>query len=53
MNHSINPDRLPLVFVTGNANKLREVKAILSKGEHTIEISSQNIDSKITRRSQP
>ncbi|KDQ64057.1 hypothetical protein JAAARDRAFT_27686 [Jaapia argillacea MUCL 33604] len=33
----------PLVFVTGNANKLKEVKAILSKG-HPIEIESRDLD---------
>ncbi|KAG6872722.1 hypothetical protein C0995_007289 [Termitomyces sp. Mi166 len=33
------------VFVTGNANKLKEVKAILSEGGHPIEIDSQNLDS--------
>lgn len=32
-------------FVTGNANKLKEVKAILSKGSHPIEIDSQELDS--------
>lgn len=33
-----------LVFVTGNANKLREVKAILSEGGHPIEIDSQSLE---------
>ncbi|KJA25507.1 hypothetical protein HYPSUDRAFT_37497 [Hypholoma sublateritium FD-334 SS-4] len=33
-----------LVFVTGNANKLREVKAILSQGGHPIEIDSRALD---------
>ncbi|KAF8885760.1 inosine triphosphate pyrophosphatase-like protein [Infundibulicybe gibba] len=34
-----------LVFVTGNANKLKEVKAILSSGsEGAIEIDSQSLD---------
>ncbi|KAG6810406.1 hypothetical protein H0H92_011994 [Tricholoma furcatifolium] len=32
------------VFVTGNANKLKEVKAILSQGGHPIEIDSQALD---------
>ncbi|KAJ7588573.1 inosine triphosphate pyrophosphatase-like protein [Mycena floridula] len=34
----------PLVFVTGNANKLKEVKAILSDGTKPIEIESQSVD---------
>ncbi|TEB37125.1 inosine triphosphate pyrophosphatase [Coprinellus micaceus] len=33
-----------LVFVTGNANKLKEVKAILSQGGHPIEIDNQALD---------
>ncbi|KIY52198.1 Maf/Ham1 [Fistulina hepatica ATCC 64428] len=33
-----------IAFVTGNANKLREVKAILSSGAHPIEIDSQSLD---------
>ena len=33
------------VFVTGNANKLREVKEILSQGHDPIDIESQNLDS--------
>ncbi|TFK28956.1 inosine triphosphate pyrophosphatase [Coprinopsis marcescibilis] len=33
-----------LVFVTGNANKLKEVKAILSAGGQPIEIDSQALD---------
>ncbi|KAG5636968.1 hypothetical protein H0H81_006272 [Sphagnurus paluster] len=33
-----------LVFVTGNANKLKEVKEILSQGGHPIEIDSQSLD---------
>ncbi|KAF5330556.1 hypothetical protein D9619_005317 [Psilocybe cf. subviscida] len=33
-----------LVFVTGNANKLREVKEILSSGGHPIEIDSQALE---------
>jgi hypothetical protein len=32
--------------VTGNANKLKEVKEILNSGPHPIEIESQNLDSK-------
>ncbi|RXW25472.1 hypothetical protein EST38_g402 [Candolleomyces aberdarensis] len=32
------------VFVTGNANKLKEVKAILSQGGNPIEIDSQALD---------
>ena len=35
--------RLP-VFVTGNANKLKEVKAILAAGGSGIEVTSQAID---------
>ncbi|KAF7763676.1 hypothetical protein Agabi119p4_8213 [Agaricus bisporus var. burnettii] len=34
----------PITFVTGNANKLKEVKEILSDGDHPIEIISQNLD---------
>ncbi|KII94718.1 hypothetical protein PLICRDRAFT_169446 [Plicaturopsis crispa FD-325 SS-3] len=34
-----------LVFVTGNANKLKEVRAILSQG-HPIDLDSQDLDSK-------
>ncbi|KAJ2917468.1 hypothetical protein MD484_g2903, partial [Candolleomyces efflorescens] len=33
-----------LIFVTGNANKLKEVKAILSQGGNPIEIDSQALD---------
>ncbi|KAF4619179.1 hypothetical protein D9613_004863 [Agrocybe pediades] len=33
-----------LIFVTGNANKLREVKQILSKGGNPIEIDSKSLD---------
>ncbi|PPQ70378.1 hypothetical protein CVT26_013843 [Gymnopilus dilepis] len=33
-----------LVFVTGNANKLREVKEILSSGGHPIEVESQSLE---------
>ena len=34
----------PLTFVTGNANKLREVRAILSSGAKPIEVVSQSVD---------
>ncbi|KAJ7026704.1 inosine triphosphate pyrophosphatase-like protein [Mycena alexandri] len=37
------PDLFP-VFVTGNANKLKEVKAILSAGGNPIEIASRALD---------
>lgn len=33
-----------IVFVTGNANKLREVKAILAEGGAPIEITAQAVD---------
>ncbi|KAF7373488.1 Inosine triphosphate pyrophosphatase [Mycena sanguinolenta] len=33
-----------LIFVTGNANKLKEVKAILSSGGNPIEIESRALD---------
>ncbi|KXN84055.1 Inosine triphosphate pyrophosphatase, partial [Leucoagaricus sp. SymC.cos] len=33
-----------VAFVTGNANKLKEVKQILSSGEHPIEVVSQSLD---------
>lgn len=35
-----------LIFVTGNANKLKEAKAILSAGNNPIEIESRSLDSK-------
>ncbi len=35
------------VFVTGNANKLREVKAILAAGTSGIEATNQGLDGKI------
>jgi phage protein U len=35
------------VFVTGNANKLKEVQTILSEG-HPLAITSQNFDSKLS-----
>ena len=38
-----------LAFVTGNANKLKEVKAILSRGGDPIEIDSQSLDSELKR----
>ena len=31
-------------FVTGNANKLKEVKAILAAGDSGIEVTSQAVD---------
>jgi hypothetical protein len=34
------------VFVTGNPNKLKEVRAILSDGGHPIDIDSRSLDSK-------
>ncbi|TRM67468.1 inosine triphosphate pyrophosphatase-like protein [Schizophyllum amplum] len=34
----------PLTFVTGNANKLKEVQAILSAGPQPLEIISQSVD---------
>jgi hypothetical protein len=34
------------VFVTGNANKLKEVKAILAAGDSGIEITSKAVDGK-------
>ncbi|KAJ3747709.1 Ham1-like protein [Lentinula detonsa] len=33
-----------LVFVTGNANKLKEVQAILSAGNQPVEINSKSLD---------
>jgi inosine triphosphate pyrophosphatase len=35
---------MDLVFVTGNANKLKEVKAILAAGGSGIEVTSQAVD---------
>lgn len=32
------------VFVTGNANKLKEVKEILAAGDSGIEVTSQAVD---------
>lgn len=32
------------VFVTGNANKLKEVKAILAVGDSGIEVTNQAVD---------
>jgi len=48
MYHNDLPDRALqcLVFVTGNVNKLREVKAILSSGPHPIAMESQSLDGK-------
>lgn len=34
----------PSVFVTGNQNKLREVKAILQSGGSNIEVTCQGVD---------
>jgi hypothetical protein len=34
------------VFVTGNANKLKEVKAILAAGDSGIEVTSKAVDGK-------
>jgi inosine triphosphate pyrophosphatase len=34
----------PTVFVTGNANKLKEVKEILAAGDSGIEVTSQAVD---------
>jgi len=34
----------PLTFVTSNANKLKEVKAILSQGSNAVAIDSQGLD---------
>jgi inosine triphosphate pyrophosphatase len=36
------------VFVTGNANKLKEVKAILAVGGSGIEVTSQAVDGQST-----
>ncbi|KAF8806192.1 Ham1-like protein [Phlegmacium glaucopus] len=38
------PASKPLTFVTGNANKLKEVKAILSEGGNPVTIDSQSLD---------
>jgi len=38
-----------LVFVTGNANKLKEVKAILAAGTSGIEVTSQAVDGESAR----
>ncbi|EIN11017.1 Ham1-like protein [Punctularia strigosozonata HHB-11173 SS5] len=40
----MSPEQKPLIFVTGNANKLREVKAILSSGGDPVEIDSKELD---------
>jgi inosine triphosphate pyrophosphatase len=37
-----------LVFVTGNANKLKEVQAILATGDRPVKIESRNLDSEIS-----
>ena len=39
--------KILIAFVTGNANKLKEVKAILSRGGNPIEIDSQSLDSEL------
>jgi hypothetical protein len=38
------------VFVTGNANKLKEVKAILAAGDSGIEVTSKAVDGKYNAR---
>jgi len=38
------PAQLKIVFVTGNANKLREVKAILAAGSSPIEVDSHALE---------
>jgi len=35
------------VFITGNANKLKEVKAILAAGGSGIEVTSQAVDGEL------
>lgn len=35
------------VFVTGNANKLKEVKAILAAGDSGIEVTNQAVDGEL------
>jgi inosine triphosphate pyrophosphatase len=42
---SIDYYKILIAFVTGNANKLKEVKAILSQGGNPVEIDSQSLDS--------
>lgn len=37
-----------VVFVTGNANKLKEVKAILAAGDSGIQVTSQAVDGKFS-----
>jgi inosine triphosphate pyrophosphatase len=44
---SIDNYKILIAFVTGNANKLKEVKAILSQGGNPIEIDSQSLDSEL------
>lgn len=34
----------PIIFVTGNAGKLRESRAILAAGPHPIELEARNLD---------
>ncbi|KAJ3753369.1 inosine triphosphate pyrophosphatase-like protein [Lentinula raphanica] len=36
--------RANYIFVTGNSNKLKEVQAILSAGEHPVEIDSRSLE---------
>jgi len=45
---SIDNSKILIAFVTGNANKLKEVKAILSEGGNPITIDSQSLDSELT-----
>jgi hypothetical protein len=41
----MHPDNISLAFVTGNYNKLKETKYILSQGT-PVDIDSQDLDSK-------
>jgi inosine triphosphate pyrophosphatase len=45
MFNASDPDNIPSAFVTGNYNKLKETKYILSQGT-PVEIDSQDLDSK-------
>jgi inosine triphosphate pyrophosphatase len=40
-------------FVTGNANKLKEVKAILAAGDSGIEVTSEAVDGELSAASRP
>jgi len=40
----MTPASKPLTFVTGNANKLKEVKVILSRGDNPVAVDSQSLD---------